>query len=350
MKENRTLLTGVLLITIMMVALVTLFHKNKLLNTRVLNQQLHIDQQAELIDSLRRTDLVQMMSNVMDRTEDELQQNPKRILSDERIASIAALCYLFKPYTYHVGDSISDKKLSPERGQLLLMLSAMRIDSGSFHKIMLKSSFAHAVLRNADLREADLRWADLEGADLQDANLEGANLSETNLKMVNLWGANLMNSKLNEALLKRADLRWAVLNDADLRKADLNEADLTSAQLRRADLSGAVLRWVDFSGAFLNEANLSGTDLFRASFIKAHLEKSILTDANLTLANLSDASLTETDLTDADMTSVVVSAPDWLNRLQEWTVKGAKEIQGKYKLIDESSKVLPYFRMVKIKG
>src|SRR4030095_14174493 len=222
-----------------------LFRLSELFKTREHYQQLHIAQQAELIESIRLSGLVTLMSHVMDKIDDELQNNPKRNLSDETIARIAALSYSFQSHKHTEGDTSSATKLSPERGQLLLMISKMNIDSGTLKKIMGQSSFSGAVMRDADLRNANLTGADLEGADLQGARLQDADMSDASLRSANLWGATLNKANLTGADLTRADLRWAELNDAGLQRADLYGANITSAQMRRADLSGADLQWAD---------------------------------------------------------------------------------------------------------
>jgi len=347
MKENRNLLIGIVLGALMAGALSFLF-LNELVKAQTQYQQLHIAQQAELIESIRKSGLLNLMSNVLDKIDDELKNNPKRMLSDETIARITALSYSFKPYTHFEGDSLSEKKLSPERGQLLLVLSRMNIDSGSLHKIMFQASFSGADLREVDLRGADLRGTDLRGADLQDANLQGTKFNEADLRSANLWGANLSKANLDSADLKRADLRWADLNGADLRRANLNGANLTSAQLRRTNLRGAVIQWADVSGAFLNEANLDSADLTGTSLQRAHLADSDLSKANLTMANLTEANLTGANLTGAELSRAIVSEENWLILLNEWLVTGAKEIQSRYKMTDDHSNHPSQYRLEKI--
>src|SRR6185369_8634547 len=133
---------------------------------------------------------------------DELSHNPKRMLSDELIARIASLSYSFTPYSYVEGDSISSKKLSPERGQLLLIIAGMKIDSVSLEKLMHQSVFSFANLRNADLQSAYLKGVNLQGAELRGANLEGINLNEANLRLADLWGVNLKRASLMSADLQ----------------------------------------------------------------------------------------------------------------------------------------------------
>lgn len=402
-----------------------IFKQNELLKTQTQNQNKKIAQQSELLESIRTSNLEVLMGNILDEIDDELKNNPKRTLSAETIARIAALSYSFKPYGYSDEDSLTENKFSPERGQLLLALSKLNIDSSSFDEIKSKVTFSGADLSGADLRKVNFRGADLSWANLNEADLREANLNRADLRGAILWGANLRKANLKGTDLKRADLRWADLNGAVLKKADLNGADLTSAKLKKADLRGADLKWADLSGAFLNEANLagvnllwtvlrranlsnanfsetnlrmtnlseadlSGANLWGANLRKANLrgadlngtdlnwadltganltganltgadlkwadlsgaflneanltgvdllgaalKRTNLSKANLTEANLSRANLSEAKMSGIELTRSTVEEENWLEKLNEWRVKGAKEVKARYKIVDD---------------
>jgi uncharacterized protein YjbI with pentapeptide repeats len=314
-----------------------LYRSNEWIKEFGLQQKQQAYRQEELIESMRKSGLGQVMADVLEKMDEEVNRSQTRTLSDVTITRIADLSYSFKPYAYSKGDSISTKLLSPERGQLLLVLSRLKIDSVSLDKIRAQVSFAGADLREADLSGMNLSGIDLSEADMMDANLEGANLSFTNLSFTNLWGAKLNKANLREVNLQRADLRWAELNEANLRAADLLYADLTSAQLRMADLRGAKLKWADIKGAFLNGADLSQTDLFRADFKRAQLEKVNLSESIMTYAVLSEANLSESIMIGTDLNNLIISEKEWLSLLDQWQVTGAKEIQKEYKIVEAYS-------------
>ncbi len=312
-------------------------------------QQSHIDQQAAPIDSGRQIGMINMMNIILANVHEELGKTTERKLSDETIEQIAALSYSFNSHVYLESHGIPPHQRSPERGQLLLLLTTMQIDSGCLHKIMTKTSFAGALLREADLEGTNLAGVDLQGADLQDANLQGANLDSANLSFVNLWGANLHQAHLNGTNLKRADLSWSILNEADLEKSDLKEADLTSAQLRKTNLRGAILKWADLNGAFLNEADLTGADMFRSNLVRTQMTGTILNAANMSLTNMMEASLINADLTGTTLNDAVVSNKNWLTLLAEWQVTSANEIQLDYKLEEEAFNGKPIYRLKIVK-
>ncbi len=310
-----------------------IFKQNELFKTQTQKQNKRILEMSELVESARKSNLAFLMSNILDKVDDELRSTPNRILSDSTIERITALNNsLFKPYRYFEGDSLSKKELSPERGQLLLALCLMKIDSSSFAKIKLGAPFSGADLSGADLKGADLSGADLRDADLKDADLSGANLSRADLRGAILWGANLNMANLSGADLKRSDLRWAELKGADLKFANLDGANLTSAQLIKADLRGATIRWAEAGGAMFNEANLTGVDLVRTGLTKVNLS-----GANLSEANLGRADLREANLMGAELTKTSVQNKNWLEMLNEWRITGAKEIQETYQIAGDTT-------------
>ncbi len=336
--RSRTIVGALAVVMIILVGLIISFLMNRQNElTQKQFQDKMIEQRSALIESIRISSLVFLMSNILDKVDDELKNNPQRTLTDETIARIAALSYSFKPYRNLEGDTLTKEKFSPERGQLLLALSNMKIDSNSFDKIKFKTSFLGADLRGADLWETDLSGADLRRANLSEADLRGTNLNGADLRGANVWGANLQNAQLSEANLKRVNFGWADLNGADLSEAALDGVDLTAAKLRKADLSGANMNTADLSGAFLNEANLNGVDLLGTGLRRANLNGAMLKDANLKGADLSETVLTKANMSGVELTRAAVYEKNWLEKLSEWQVTGAREIREKYKIAKDKS-------------
>jgi uncharacterized protein YjbI with pentapeptide repeats len=309
------------------------------------DQTKKINEQSELIESSRRSNMVILMNDILDKVDEDLENNSKRTLSEKTIARIiAAFNYSFEPYRYWDGDSVSEEALSPEKGQLILALTKKNIDSISFQKIKLGSSFYGADLRGANLSGVNLSGCDLKGADFQDSDLMNSNFSGTDLRGTNLSGAKLNNANMHKADLRRADLRWAEMNEIKLDSANLNGAVLTNAQLRKADLHAATFHTAKLDGALLNEANLERGYIVDASLIKANLTKVNLTKVDANRTNFNEAIMMEIILTDTDVDK------DWLEKLNGWKVTGAKEIQKNYKIVqyEVAHNVLRY-RLEKIK-
>jgi len=314
-----------------------IYQQNEFSKNQLKNQNQRINQQSQLIESTRKSNLVVLMNDIFDKIDDELKNNPKRTLSENTIERIVALNFSFQPYQLLEGDSLSEKKWSPERGQLLISLASMNIDSNSFNQIKRKVSFLGADLRDANLKKIDLSGIDLKNANLKGADLREANLNNAVLSDANLWGANLQKAKLKGSIFHRADFRWADLSEADLRKADLNGANLNDAKLFRTDLQEINLEWSKARNAYLNEANfseakLTGTDLGNANLTKTNFSK-----ANMKLVNFSDAILDQTDLSEAELSKATVVEKDWILQLKEKKVINAQQIESTYKTIVEVS-------------
>ena len=262
-----------------------LMNQNALLeaqNIKIDSQTELMSQQMLLSEASRKSALIVLMSNIMDKVDREIESQQKGLsykqkdgrkykLSQSLIGQIAALSYSFKPYQYMGWDDLIEEPLSPERGHLLITLTLLPLDTFTLQKIYRSATFERADLQEASSVGADLRGANLEWADLSGANLSGANLSSANLSLSDLSSANL----------SLADLGHADLGLADLGHADLGHADLTYANL---------------ANAYLSEADMIGADLFRADLRNADLGKADLSKANLKDADLSKANLNETNL------------------------------------------------------
>lgn len=305
-----------------------IFQQGRYLKAQWQNQDRKLREQSALIESDRKGNMIFLMSNILDHVEEELKSNSR--LSDAVIARIAALSFSLKPYRYLQGDSLSDRELSPERGQLLMALLLMKMDSASFTRIKQSVSFAAADLSGAALQHADLSGAQLSRADLKDADLSEADLQHADLQDGSLWGANLNKADLRNANLKRSDLRWAELNEADLQFADLNGARLSSAQLLKADARNASVQYADLGNATLAEAQLNRTNFLGAGFSKANLNNTDLTSSDLRMTDLEEATLTGTTLNKALVDS------NWTAKLDAWRLTGSKEIQDNYEVVSDS--------------
>lgn len=300
-----------------------------------------------IIDSIQQQSYSGLLHQLVEVIDAERRQGQSTILKAETISRIASLSYAFRPVAHREGDSVSTRKLSKERGQLLLFLSGLELDTATLQRIFTRSSFAGSDLQGADLHGASLQGVDLTGADLSNAKLNGVNLTGAHLARATFWGSNLQQAILTHADLTGANLSWCDINNAHLEKAILTEADLTSAQLRGADLHDANLQWVELGGAFLNSANLDSADMFRASCKRTQFEKTILTRANLNLADLTEANMTEAVLIDANLLEVVVGGENWIQQLREWHVVGIDEIEKAYKVVTSNTTGKPFFQVKK---
>lgn len=145
---------------------------------------------------------------------------------------------------------LTERPLSPERGQLLITLVGAQVD---MRPILKGADFSDANLTGAVLAEADLRGAILARANLVDSALVDVDLSEAVLIEADLTKADLTGSQLNGAKLMDAKL-----GDAFLTGADMTGADLSEAEVRNADMSQAILIGTTVTGTEIKEAHLHG--------------------------------------------------------------------------------------------
>ncbi len=331
-----------------------LFNKNQAILAQLQAQEKLLEQQSQVLQTIQQGNWVALMSNVLQQVREELAQNPDHRLSDGTIARIASLNHALKPSRLVQGDSLSTYEVSQEKGQLLLALAVMRIDSTSFAKIKMRTPFVRADLRGADLNGTDLRGVDLRYADLREANLWGADLRDADLRGARLWGANLTSANLTKADLKEADFTWAIMNRAILREAEMNGADISHSQLQGADMRGVMMRVAHLNGAFLKEVNLDNidlvaSDLTKANLTEATLNKAYLRETNMNEAILVGAQLNEANMDRADLTGAVVKNKKWIEALRDWQVIGAEELQAAYKMVSDTADK-PLFRLEKLEN
>jgi uncharacterized protein YjbI with pentapeptide repeats len=319
-------LTGVVVLGSIVSSLI-IYRENKSFKLQIQNHDSEIQKMKVVVEQVQKTNQEPLMSSILEEVGEELRRNPARTLTNATINRIAALSSFLKSYQIIELDSLSKKKYSIERGQLLQRLLLMNIDSNSFTQIKRRAVFAEADLRGADLKGLDLSGINLKGAYLKDVDLSRANLKGANLGGTNLWGANLNQANLSNADLQMADLSWAQLNEATLTLVNLNEASLLNAQLRKADLNHASFRFAQSGGALFNEANLTNVNLQGSNFAKANLSQADLSDSAMGGINLSEANLIGVQLNNA------IVDDNWLEKLKEWHPIGEKELSKSYSLV-----------------
>ncbi len=284
-----------------------LYNQNKLLtqqNLLLQSQNYRLDQQTYLQEADRRSSLIFLMGNLLDAIDQELKtdvgQPGVRDLSPQIIGRVVALSKSLRPYRYLQGDSLVNREISPERGQLLVSLVNSQIDNSTLQRIFRIADFSFA-----DLKDAALSGEYLSGINLNHADLSGATLDETDLSRADLSGANLSDAVLARANLKEARFRQSILTNAYFESADLTQANFYGAAMQSANLSGAKLRQAHFT-----HADLSGANFFGANMIKTGLEQ-------------------------ARLDSAVVGNKDWLQALSQAgqdSIKGLNYVLFNYKV------------------
>lgn len=348
---------------------------NEFLRSKNKLQEQSNKMQAAMLDAQLKSDQVVLVGNLLQEIREERNLQSTDTLSSGMVAKIVRLNSSLKAYPYVKGDSLSSFKYSPERGQLLLALLEMKLDSSTLKQVLHKTSFTRADLSASNLSGLDLAGLDFSLANLQNVNLQFANLKDANLKEAHLRGADLNKTDLRGAQLINADLSWTNLKQAIFKEAKMNGVNLKSAKIDSTDLRGIELKWADLSGAILKASNLSKLPLTGSSFVKSNLSVANLSNTDLSIADLTEANMFGVDLQDANLYHVklefadmrksnlqganfrsanlkavllegaIVSGKDWFEKLLEWKVEGISDIRRKYEIVkDDDNKA---FRIIK---
>ncbi|MFT4995568.1 MAG: hypothetical protein ACI9BJ_000064, partial [Flavobacteriales bacterium] len=112
-----------------------LYQKTHTQQNKIETQSNLIVAQSEAIIVLEQRNLMALVATVLSAADVELAQSSTRSLSQATIDRIADLSHSLKPYRQVTRDSIISRESSKERGQLLLSLTKMNINSASFAQI-----------------------------------------------------------------------------------------------------------------------------------------------------------------------------------------------------------------------
>lgn len=276
-------------------------------NELILNQNVRLDQQVQLDEGNRRSSFVFLMSNVMDKIDEELKNAPSgsRQLSEELIGRIAALSQALLPYRYLENDELTPGPLSPERGQLLFALVNSLLDETTYDKIFEKSNFSYAELKQANFSEAYLRNVNLEHAHFPDAVFTNANLEYAKLE-----GANLSDTHFENVFFGGAQLQQASLRGSEIVNVDFSNANLVGVDFRQARING------NFSACLLDGVRLDSAEIEFALLEDAHFHTRDWLDQLAQIGLKGLYSISENYSVEAEAVISGSSVADTLYRLQ----------------------------------
>ncbi len=246
-----TLMLGLIPLCILGIQTYILNTQNQLLAA----QNERLDQQINLEEGSRRSSLIFLMSNIMDKMGDELKASPNNILSDALIGRIVSLSQALRPYRYLENDALIKQPLSPERGQLLISLTNSHLHEDTYKKLFAKADFSYADLQHAKFDEDYM-----EGIELSFANLQGASFRNTDLEYANLVGANLQDAKFEETYMNGINFTNADLRNSLMANVKMTYATLKNTDLRYSEVSGD-FRYSIFDGIRLDSIKMGFLDI-----------------------------------------------------------------------------------------
>ncbi|MEM1118868.1 MAG: pentapeptide repeat-containing protein [Bacteroidota bacterium] len=248
-----TLLLGLIPLCILAIQTYILDSQNDLLKA----QNRRLDQQINLEEGQRRSSLIFLMSNIMDKMGEELKapNNRRNMLSDALIGRIVSLSQALRPYRYLENDHLIQQPLSPERGQLLISLTNSNLHESTYEQIFERADFSYA-----DLYHANFDGNYMNGIDLSHANLKGASFRNTILEFANLEGANLEDVEFESTYMNSIKLNGANLKNSHLHNVKMRNGNLKEADFRNAQISGD-FRFSNIDGIRLDSIKIGVLDL-----------------------------------------------------------------------------------------
>lgn len=252
--------------------------QNKLIDA----QNGKISQQIALQEAERRSALVFLFNNTLDKMDDELKEGNSS-LTPQLTSRIIALSRALKPYKYLIeSDSLIKQPLSPERGQLIINLVQSGIEQKTLLRIFREGDFSNSDLKGAFLNDVKIKQVRLAGGDLSGVSLRngeiiggylyGAKFIATDLTNSDLRATRLHNGDLTGSQLNKADLRAVFFNNVKFGKIDYptyqalqdgylyndnNRIDSMATSFAGADLRKAKFAENDFNGVKLGEAKVN---------------------------------------------------------------------------------------------
>jgi len=251
-------------------------------------QNRRIEQQTFLQEAERRSSLIFLFDNVLDKMDQELigRTNPQeRRLSPQLIGRIVALSIALKPYRFLDGDSISAQAVSPERGQLLMGLIISNLSRSTYEQIFAAGDFSYATLENISLDGHFLRNINLSNSILTNVTMVGADFSNANFTGATLRNVRaFLSGKRNKgALFDFVRFQRSIIDGADFGFCSFKQANFTGARLHNVFFQDALLSDVSWSGARLDSLDFKRARLLKLDFLPA------LNTASLKAHNFEDA-------------------------------------------------------------
>jgi hypothetical protein len=274
-------------------------------NEKLDDQNRRIEQQTFLQEAERRSSLVFLFDNVLDKLDDELKSNPiQRKLSPQLIGRIVSLSKALKPYRFLDGDTLTTKASSPERGQLLISLITSKLHVGTYEQIFTSADFSYATIEGVNLDAAMLRNVNLAHSHLENISLVGADLSFANLshsKLINIrayqngtppkgakfnftnfFNTEILKSDLSASVFEHTNFTQTILRTTFLRESFLKETEFLNTKLDSIHFEGTTFLKTNFKQ---NNTNLL---LDKSLFEKSKMDTSTFASLRLILAQKGD--------------------------------------------------------------
>lgn len=177
---------------------------------------------------------------------------------------------LYKPYKYLDDNKLTQTKISPERGQLLITIANSKLDTNTILKIFEASNFDHS-----DLNGAKFNNVYLKNLRMNDASMINCSFGNSNLQNISFYNCNLSNSSFYKSNLKLAFMTICDLSNASF--WELNS--IHNAAFPGSILDSTTFRFVNFNGVQINDDDFSSSKFYKCEVTKEWIDKNKNKDA-----------------------------------------------------------------------
>lgn len=239
-------------------------------NEKIDYQNRRIEQQTYLQEAERRSSLVFLFDNVLDKIDEELKRNPggARTLSPQLVGRIVALSKALKPYKYLENDSITARYTSPERGQLLLSLMASKLHPATLDQIFALADFSYADLQDVNLDGAYLRKIKLHHSTLIRLSIVGADLTDADLSHSEMNGLRAFTSgpKPRGARFDHTNFFHTTILNSDFGMGQFDYANFAKCHLKRVYFHQSKMSETRFIDVVADSLDFSNATLLNTTF------------------------------------------------------------------------------------
>ncbi|TXF81086.1 hypothetical protein FUA23_22085 [Neolewinella aurantiaca] len=169
-------------------------------NDLIKSQNNRIEQQTYLQEAERRSSLIFLLGNILDKIDEEVKIDQSRNLSPQLIGNIISLSSRLRPYKFLEADSLISKEVSPERGQLFVSLINSELSEATYKKIFMNCDFSYALIENVNVN-----------IDMDYVNLSNSYIVRSRFNSISLRNSNFENSLLIDNTFYGCDLRYSKL-------------------------------------------------------------------------------------------------------------------------------------------
>jgi len=267
-------------------------------------------------------------------------------VSLESIATLKAINRIFIPNLIEYSDRYTIKT-SPERGQMLLLLKALNLDSISFSRIINSISFEYADLRKADLVGSNLEGINLKNAMLQESNLNQVNFSNAIISDANFEKSTMKGAVLSNTIATNSNFQWVNMDSITITNSTFHESlmqnsTLNHAQIQRSNFHRSVLSFVK-----MNNAEITGGNWDYSYLTKASIKGSKFENTEMVGVNLSETLMDESHFENVNLDFAYVNDTNWFNLLEDYGVVNYEEIEKTYDIQDNEDE--PFYLRLFIK-